>query len=67
MSDNKRESNIKSNDEKKEIIREYSYYVNDEGIYKDIGEDCKGYFFDNVEEAFEYWKSNNNNNNAEEA
>lgn len=67
MSDNKGESNIKSYDEKKEIIREYRYYVNDEGIHRDIGEDCKGYFFDTVEEAFEYWKSNNNNNNAEEA
>ena len=67
MSDNKGESNIKSYDEKKEIIREYRYYVNDEGIHRDIGEDCKGYFFDTVEEAVEYWKSNNNNNNAEEA
>ena len=65
MSDNKEETNIKSNDEKKESIREYRYYVNDEGIHRDIGEDCKGYFFDTVEEAFKYW--NSNNNNAEEA
>lgn len=65
MSDNKEETNIKSNDEKKEIIREYRYYVNDEGIHRDIGEDCKGYFFDTIKEAYEFWKSNNNN--AEEA
>jgi hypothetical protein len=59
MSDYKLAFNIKPYDEKKQVFREYKYYVNDAGIHKDIGEDCKGHFFDTLQEAHKYWIDNN--------
>lgn len=59
MTDYKLAFNIKPYDEKKHIFKKYRYYVNDEGIHKDIGEDCKGHFFDTLQEAHKYWIDNN--------
>ena len=59
MSDYKIKFNIKSYNEKKQHFIKYKYYVNDEGIHKDIGEDCKGLFFDTLQKAYKYWINNN--------
>lgn len=33
------------------------YYVNNRGVHKDIGEECKGIFFISIYKAIKYWKS----------
>jgi len=43
--------------EKEEKEKVNKYYVNNKGIHKDVGEECKGVFFDSIQEAFKYWKN----------
>jgi hypothetical protein len=55
MTDYNIKFNIKSYDKKIYKVREYKYYVNDKGIHKDIGKDCKGHFFDTLQEVHKFW------------